>query len=192
MISNDAVIRTLDAYCARFPDAQDYVHDLRQLLIDGAQCLSRSEFRGHVTCSAMVVNTDSQILMIHHRTLDRWLLPGGHVEAGDASLLSAAARELSEEVGIALAEISAPVLWAEVPVHIDRHTIPANSAKGEPEHEHWDFCYPLRVDRFAAALQDEEVSDFKWCNEQMLPGRFVSVVQTMKAYETTFKADHIP
>jgi 8-oxo-dGTP pyrophosphatase MutT (NUDIX family) len=192
MISSDDIIRTLDAYCARSPHARGYVRDLRQLLINGARCLSRSEFRGHVTCSALVTNVIGEVLMIHHRTLDRWLLPGGHIETGDISLLAAAARELSEEVGVAFDEISAPVLWADVPVHIDRHTIPANSAKGEPEHEHWDFCYPLRVDRFAAALQDAEVSDFKWCDEQMLPDRFVGVVQTMKAYEQAFKADRIP
>jgi 8-oxo-dGTP pyrophosphatase MutT (NUDIX family) len=192
MISTDDVIRTIDAYCVRFPHATNYVHDLRQLLASGAGCLSRSEFRGHITCSALVTNVNSEVLMIHHRTLDRWLLPGGHIEMGDISLLAAAARELSEEVGVAFDEISAPVLWVEVPVHIDRHTIPTNVAKQEPEHEHWDFCYPLRVDRFAAALQDAEVSDFKWCDEQMLPDRFVSAVQTMKDYETRFKADHIP
>ncbi|MEU8404124.1 NUDIX domain-containing protein [Nonomuraea sp. NPDC048892] len=35
--------------------------------------------------------------MIHHRALDRWLLPGGHVEPDDHSLYGAALRELEEE-----------------------------------------------------------------------------------------------
>ena len=185
MISKDDLLGAITTYCERFPQKNDYVAHLRQLIAGGAECLSRKEFRGHVTCSALVLGSDEKILMIHHRTLDRWLLPGGHIETRDISLLTAAARELSEEVGVAFDEISAPVLWAEVPVHIDRHTIPANTGKQEPEHEHWDFCYRLCVDRFAAALQDAEVSDFKWCDEQTLPGRFVAVVKTMKAFEET-------
>ena len=66
-------------------------------------------------------------------------------------------------------------------VHIDRHTIPANPAKGEPVHEHWDFCYPLHVATVVAAPQPSEIIEVKWCDEQALSDRFVSVVRTMKA-----------
>ena len=39
---------------------------------------------------------------IRHKTLDKWLLPGGHIEPEDSSLLGASLRELEEEAGIPL------------------------------------------------------------------------------------------
>ncbi|WP_406403626.1 NUDIX domain-containing protein [Streptomyces sp. NBC_00879] len=41
-----------------------------------------------------------RVLHIKHRALNRWLLPGGHLEPDDTSLLAAAQRELTEETGI--------------------------------------------------------------------------------------------
>src|SRR5882757_5262052 len=52
---------------------------------------SRDQFTpGHVTCSGLVFAQDGQrILLVHHRRLDRWLLPGGHVEPDDAAIENA-------------------------------------------------------------------------------------------------------
>jgi 8-oxo-dGTP pyrophosphatase MutT (NUDIX family) len=43
---------------------------------------------------------DGRVLHVKHLALNRWLLPGGHLEAEDSSLLAAAQRELTEETGI--------------------------------------------------------------------------------------------
>ena len=49
---------------------------------------SRDQFvPGHITCTGLVIAPDRDgILLIHHRRLDRWLLPGGHVEAADLEI----------------------------------------------------------------------------------------------------------
>ena len=60
----------------------------------------RTTLPGHVTASGFVLSPDlNQILLHHHRKLDRWLQMGGHDE-GDASPWITADREVREESGL--------------------------------------------------------------------------------------------
>lgn len=96
---------------------------------------------GHVTGSAWIVDTDRRrALLVHHKKLDRWLQPGGHVD-GDASLLAAALREAREETGM---DCRAPT---EAIFDIDVHQIPAHG--GEPAHPHYDvrFLFEARPEQ---------------------------------------------
>ena len=163
MIRHAHVLEIVDLYAERFPERAAGLEPLRALVAESADVTSRREFRGHVTCGAVVRDAAGRVLLVHHRALDRWLMPGGHVEAGDRTLLGAAARELAEEVGFPPEALRVPLLWHEVPIHIDRHGIPANPNKGEPAHEHWDFRYVFEVaDASAITLQAEEVLDAAW------------------------------
>ncbi|MFC4561101.1 NUDIX hydrolase [Nocardiopsis mangrovi] len=94
-----------------------------------------------------------------HRALDTWLLPGGHIERDDTRLIDAALRELTEETGISASAISPT---GTRPLHIDVHPIPANDAKGEPEHRHIDFRFLFRTSADVGELQTEEVLDAAW------------------------------
>lgn len=86
--------------------------------------------------------------------------PGGHLEAEGTTLVGAALREVAEETGI---PAEALALVGEVPVDIDVHPIPANPAKGEPAHQHFDLRYAFTINITpAVALQAEEVHDFTW------------------------------
>jgi len=109
---------------------------------------------GHFTASGFVVSPDgSSLLLIHHRRLDRWLQPGGHIDPEDPSPIVAAAREVEEETGVATEPIVAHL------IDLDIHSIPARDP--EPEHEHFDLRFAFRALE-ARLIADDEVNDAIW------------------------------
>lgn len=165
-ISAQHVRDTLDAYLVQHPEDKDALSALVEVLDEaGDSIASRKEFRGHVTAGAILLRPDGRVLTIEHRALAKWLLPGGHVEPGDETLLGAALRELAEETGI---DASAVEPVDELPLHIDAHPIPANDSKGEPEHQHFDFRFLFRTTADAVVLQEEEVTNYSWQFADML------------------------
>ena len=101
---------------------------------------SRDQFLpGHITCTALVLHPDApRVLMVHHHRLRRWLLPGGHVEASDATLGGVAQREAVEETAVRIV----PGCIARL-AGMDVHGIPAR--KGEPFHLHHDLIFTLEA-----------------------------------------------
>lgn len=151
---------TLTAYLDRWPEDKDSVSALIDALEDTAGTIaSRKEFRGHATAGALLLRPDGRVLLVEHRALGKWLFPGGHLEETDETLMGAALRELAEETGIDPGLVT-PV--GGVPLHIDVHPIPANPAKDEPDHRHFDFRFAFRTDADVVALQGEEVLDHSW------------------------------
>ena len=101
--------------------------------------LSRSQFApGHITCTGMVLHPFRHaFLLIHHQKLDRWLLPGGHVEDVDDEPWLAAKREVEEETSAILTGEPGRL------VGIDVHGIPPR--KQEPFHQHHDLIFAFRA-----------------------------------------------
>jgi 8-oxo-dGTP pyrophosphatase MutT (NUDIX family) len=133
-----------------------------QSMIDRATGLARrndpfdrSRFDpGHFTASGFVVSPDgSSLLLIHHRRLDRWLQPGGHIDPEDVSPIAAAAREVLEETGIGTEPILGDL------IDLDIHPIPPHAL--EPAHEHFDLRFGFRA-LDTDVMADEEVNDAAW------------------------------
>jgi 8-oxo-dGTP pyrophosphatase MutT (NUDIX family) len=116
---------------------------------------SREQFTpGHITCSGMVIAPDGdRVLLVHHRRLNRWLLPGGHVEPGDAALAASARREVTEETG-AILDATAVLVGADV------HGIPGKGH--EPYHLHHDLLFRFQAlsDEFRVSEESHAVA---WC-----------------------------
>ncbi|MGO4879446.1 MAG: NUDIX hydrolase [Bryobacteraceae bacterium] len=127
------------------------------LLNRSPEPLSRRQFNpGHITCTGLVLSpTRDRILLVLHRRLQRWLLPGGHVEPDDALIGDAGRREVVEETGAVLRADDAPLL-----VGMDVHGIPPR--RDEPFHLHHDLIFRLHAtaDSFAVS---EEVREVAWC-----------------------------
>ncbi|BBA97315.1 hypothetical protein RVR_2998 [Actinacidiphila reveromycinica] len=151
---------TLTAYLDQHPEDKDSVTGLLDALEDTAETIaSRKEFRGHATAGALLLRPDGRVLLVEHKALGKWLFPGGHLEEMDDTLMGAALRELSEETGISPDAVTPD---SAVPLHIDVHPIPANPAKDEPDHQHFDFRFLFRTTADVAGLQAEEVLDYSW------------------------------
>ncbi|MFK7893410.1 MAG: NUDIX hydrolase [Granulosicoccus sp.] len=117
-------------------------------------CSSRSNLSGHVTASAWVLSPDRlETLLTHHRKLDRWLQPGGHID-NDASVQDAALREAQEETGISDIHLASESLF-----DIDVHRIPEN--KGVPAHFHYDLRF-LMIAGNKNYRVSEESNDLAW------------------------------
>jgi 8-oxo-dGTP pyrophosphatase MutT (NUDIX family) len=114
---------------------------------------------GHFTASAFILSPDcDELLLIFHSKFERWLQPGGHIEAEDDSALAAALREAREETGLqALAPVSAALF------DIDVHEIAARADK--PTHLHFDLRFLLRAeDRTHEAGSDARAARWFACD----------------------------
>lgn len=116
---------------------------------------SRDQFTpGHITTSGLVLSPDgARVLILHHRRLDRWLLPGGHVESTDPTIEAAAAREVFEETGVPVAD---GLLGGA-----DVHGIPGKGQ--EPYHLHHDLLFVFRAP-IESLTVSEESRAVAWCS----------------------------
>jgi len=139
------------------------------MLASSAAPFSRRQFNpGHITCSGLVLNpARDAVLLVLHRRLQRWLLPGGHVEPEDPAIGDAGRREVVEETGAVLRPDAAPQL-----VGVDVHAIPPR--RDEPFHLHHDLIFRFRASsaRFEVSAEVREVA---WCaipefDRYQLPG----------------------
>jgi 8-oxo-dGTP pyrophosphatase MutT (NUDIX family) len=123
-------------------------------------CFERSLLVGHITGSAWIVSQDrQQVLLIHHRKLDRWLQPGGHAD-GDPDVAAVALREAQEETGLGLLRLVEDG-GGRIPIFdVDIHSIPA---RGDiPEHLHYDIRFLVEADAKEAFGFSDEIKNIQW------------------------------
>jgi 8-oxo-dGTP pyrophosphatase MutT (NUDIX family) len=116
---------------------------------------------------AIFVVHDSQVLVIHHRALGKWLPLGGHIEL-DEEPETAALREAREESGLEVELLgerpptTAPGSRALIaPRFLDLHRI-------SDTHEHIGMIYWARPKNGSVRLAAAEHHAIRWCSSQQL------------------------
>jgi 8-oxo-dGTP pyrophosphatase MutT (NUDIX family) len=111
-------------------------------------------------------------LLLHHRKLDKWLPPGGHIDPHELPDV-AALREVAEETGLTVALLDAGAPLGTVrrlaqPLCILLETI-------APDHEHIDLIYVAQVLSGDVAHAPEESHAWRWYGWQELDSPEVSI-----------------
>lgn len=114
----------------------------------------------HLTASTLVLSADaSAVLLTLHAKAQRWFQFGGHIETGDASLLAAATREVTEESGL-------PGLRLDpMPVQLSDHEVPFC---GVGVH-HYDVRFLAVAPADSAPAVSDESLDVRWFPITALP-----------------------
>lgn len=116
---------------------------------------------------AIFVVHDAKVLLVHHRTLDKWLPLGGHIEL-DENPEEAALREAKEESGLDVELLgerpptTGPGTRALLtPRFLDIHRI-------TDAHEHIGMIYWARLRHGELTLAAAEHHDIRWCSADEL------------------------
>ena len=149
------LIEELNTYKAYTEEEKAYQLRILNLLAQERDCFHRHLLQGHITGSAWIINPlGSQVLLLHHRKLDKWLQPGGHAD-GEENVLQVAEREAREETGLSSIRVLKNGFF-----DLDIHSIPAR--KDEPEHFHYDIRYLFTASPEEPLQQNRESKGLAW------------------------------
>lgn len=158
MEKQSEILRQVDEYIEKYPEEKLRIEPFKKFVssFDGDDLIDRQNFVGHLTASAFILNLEmNALLLLKHKALERWLQPGGHIDATDVSIIEAAFREAVEETGIERTNLA---LLDIAIFDIDSHSIPANEKKKEPAHVHHDIRFLLKCKVSNEVLFDETES----------------------------------
>lgn len=145
----------LNAYTPIDSEEQKMYLETQKFVNENPDCFERTLQIGHVTASGWIVSSDrKQVLLMHHRKLDRWFQPGGHCD-GDPDVLHVAWKEVEEETGV-----SKFTLAQEGIFDVDVHLIPANSK--DPAHNHYDIRFVFEANPEDELIINIESKDVRW------------------------------
>ncbi len=154
-MNRTTLLEQLRGYRTGWQEEQKMVGKMVNFLEREPNAFFRTCPEGHMTASALITNTNrSEVLLLHHAKLNRWLQPGGHAD-GVENLYEVALKEAHEETG--LRQLS---FLTESIFDIDIHAIPAR--KTEPKHWHYDVRFLLRANMDEQLRQNEESNALQW------------------------------
>jgi 8-oxo-dGTP pyrophosphatase MutT (NUDIX family) len=148
----------LEKYLSSIEEEKAYQARMINLINNyGKEALSRDLLHAHFTASVWLVNRNfSQVLLLKHAKLNKWLQPGGHAD-GDVNLLEVAKKELEEETGLKSVQLEREGIF-----DIDIHEIPEKN--DAPTHEHFDIRFIMSTDTPEKVIINKESLKYKWIN----------------------------
>lgn len=162
MQSQQSVVELLQQYLVNAAETEhSTVHTIQEFVQQQPAYWSRSTLVGHLTASAWITNAArDKAVLLHHRKLDIWVQPGGHIDDQDQSLLLASQREANEETGLQDFKLVMQGIF-----DVDIHPIPAR--KDEPAHEHLDIRFWFETADESLVLSDES-NDLCWLSKEQI------------------------
>ena len=139
----------------------------------------------------MTNHARSKMLLVHHKGLDKWLPPGGHVEP-DESPDIAVLREIREETGlqntvgftytgINLQAKDVTDVQIPAPIAMTYQIIPENHK--DSEHIHLDMAYALEAsEKERVRLGDKGVNEVKWVDIGEIATNRIDTFDTVIGY----------
>ncbi|MCG3218490.1 MAG: NUDIX domain-containing protein [Candidatus Heimdallarchaeota archaeon] len=132
------------------------------------------------TIAAYIVK-DSKVLLIHHRKLNMWLPPGGHIdpnELPDDTVLREVLEETGLEVSIVSDQDSYP--FSDVRLLARPHHVQLELIDETTGHEHIDLVYFCQPVNGTVLLNQEETNAIRWfSSEDLLADEIVPNVRFM-------------
>lgn len=145
----------LNAYTPADVEEENMYFETKTFVNDNPDCFERTLQIGHVTASGWVISPErDQVLLMHHRKLDRWFQPGGHCD-GDPDVMHVAAKEVEEETGVRDFKLVHEGIF-----DVDVHLIPANTK--DPAHFHYDIRFLFEADPNDELVINIESKDVRW------------------------------
>ena len=150
------ILEALQNYKTDYEEEKPFIQETIDLIQNSKNPFDRSNTIGHVTGSAWLLNSDgTEVLLTHHKKLNRWLQLGGHSD-GSNDTWAVALREAQEESGIEEIEFVNNGI-----IDIDVQIIPENIKKAEPQHKHYDIRFLLKAKNNNYIMSDES-NALKW------------------------------
>ena len=128
----------------------------------------------HYTSTVLIFSQESpiRVLLMHHKKFDKWMPPGGHIEA-DENPIQAVIREAQEESNIDIRPyleenkiIDDRAISLPLPSFILEEKIDAHG--DHPEHFHIDMVYAVEVPYQEVKHSAEESHDIGWFTEEAM------------------------
>lgn len=148
------LLEMLSEYARRWPSEHLVVDAFIAFVTSTERCFFRDYPSGHITASAWVVDpTASQVLLLHHAKLRKWMQPGGHAD-GNPVVIDVARQEVLEETGVDALDLAVDGIF-----DLDIHPIPARGSDGE--HLHYDVRFAFRTPT-TVLIGNHESTDIAW------------------------------
>lgn len=162
----ETLLKILKEYIKAFPEETQRQEEYKKYLekAEGDEVADWNNFNGHAVATGFIYNKETKkFLVVHHRDLDMYLSPGGHVDIEDENPLNTAKREVQEETGLKNLEYINVNENKLIPIDIDTHIIEYNKRKNLPEHHHFDHRYLFEISKTKEIkIAEEELSEYKW------------------------------